>query len=85
MINADELYYSTFTLIINHCINYSLELFSLLASAVLLARPSLIASVKYESTFSIDFEASSLAGIGKSTSRGSEFVSTIAKIGMFNF
>ena len=34
---------------------------------------------------SIDLEASSFAGITKSTSRGSELVSTIAKIGMFNF
>jgi len=34
---------------------------------------------------SIDFEASSFDGITKSTSRGSELVSTIAKIGIFNF
>ena len=34
---------------------------------------------------SIDFEASSLEGMTKSTSRGSELVSTMAKIGIFNF
>ena len=45
--------------------NYSLVSFS--AVAVLLARPSFTASVMYESTLSIDFEASSLAGIAKST------------------
>ncbi|MNT61631.1 hypothetical protein D3C72_1992890 [compost metagenome] len=33
----------------------------------------------------IDFVASSFAGIGKSMLEGSELVSTIAKVGMFNF
>ena len=32
----------------------------------------------------IDFEASSFAGIGKSTRSGLQFVSTIAKVGIFN-
>ena len=32
----------------------------------------------------IEVEASSFAGIAKSTAFGSEFVSTIAKVGMFN-
>ncbi len=34
---------------------------------------------------SIDFDASSFAGIAKSTSRGSALVSTIAKMGMLSF
>ena len=38
-----------------------------------------------ERTFSIDFVASSFAGIAKSTAVGSELVSTIAKVGIFNF
>ena len=54
-------------------------------SVFLSAKPSAIASVTKDNTLSIDLEASSLAGIIKSTNLGSEFVSTIAKIGMFNF
>ena len=47
--------------------------------------PSLMASVMASTTALMDLLASSLAGIGKSTGRGSLFVSTIAKTGMPNF
>ena len=43
------------------------------------------AFTKISTIHSIDFEASSLEGIGKSIKLGFELVSTIAKVGMFNF
>ena len=49
------------------------------------ARPAATASVTCVMMTSMDFEASSLDGITKSMGRGSELVSTMAKIGMFSF
>ena len=54
-------------------------------SEFLSAKPSCIAGVIFSKILVIDFDASSLDGITYSTSLGSELVSTIANIGIFNF
>ena len=53
-------------------------------SSFLSCKPSRIASHIVFTISEIDFEASSFAGIGKSISEGSEFVSTIANTGILS-
>ena len=48
------------------------------------SKPDFIESQISSKIIDIDFEASSFAGIGKSTKLGSELVSTMAKVGIFN-